>query len=148
VVFYHLKVVNGRNWAPARNCRVILRSVSKRLPSQQFRETELAVPPQFVWAPSEITPAAVTLSTEHTLDFGRVAEGESQFLPVLYIYPNDFQGSVSAGEAVRYVLEVEADGFVAKRLQVFEVAWDGQWSDNLDLMAQHLTVREVDSVSR
>ncbi len=143
VMYYHLKVVNTRNWAAARNCRVILRSVLKRLPNQQFGVTPLAVPSQFVWAPAEITPASVTLSTEHTLDFGRVAEGSDRFEPVLYIYPNDFPGFVRAGEAVRYVLQVEADGFVAKQLHVFEVAWDGRWSDNLDSMARYLTIHEV-----
>jgi hypothetical protein len=108
-----------------------------------FRQIPLPVPPQFVWSPAEITPAAIELSTQQILDFGRVIEGQPTFEPVLYWYPNNFQGLVAANEAVRYGLEILADGYSAKRYQVFEVAWNGIWSDNLDQMSQNLVIREI-----
>lgn len=70
-------------------------------------------------------------------------EGDDSFKPVLYFRPNNFLGDVSANEAVRYSLEVIADGYNSTRYQVFEVAWDGTWTDNLDDMSRSLTIREV-----
>ena len=57
--------------------------------------------------------------------------------------PNDFQGHVGRDECVRFSLEIAADGYTAKRYQVFEVAWNGRWTDNLDHMSQNLVIREV-----
>jgi hypothetical protein len=57
VYFYHLKVVNKRRWISPKNCRVLLKSMSKRGPDGDFRPIPMPVPLQFVWAPAEITPA-------------------------------------------------------------------------------------------
>ena len=147
VIYYHLRVVNTRQWSIAKNCRIILRELYKRLPNNDFEKVPIFVPPQFVWAPAEMTPPVVELSTQQILDFGRIVENDKSFQPVLYSYPNDFQEFVNANEAVRYALEIKADGFSAKHLQVFEVAWNGKWSDNLDVMSRNLTIKEVDKIS-
>lgn len=143
VIFYHLKVVNLRPWSPARNCRVLLRAVFKRAPNQEFVRLPMAVPAQFVWAPAELTPPAIPLSKEQILDFGILIEGFDHFAPKLYSYANDFQGQVHRDETIRYSLEITADGYDAPRYQVFEVAWDGTWSDKLDQMERSLIIREV-----
>ena len=143
VIYYHLRVVNSRPWSVARNCRIILRALYRRFPDQQFRPVPLPVPSQYVWAPAEFTPPVIALSTQQILDFGRVVEGGDIFEPVLYITPNNFQGFVARNEAVRYALEISADGYVAKQYQVFEVAWNGLWTDNLDQMEQNLVIREI-----
>src|SRR5574341_267047 len=78
-IFYHLKVVNARNWVRATNCRVLLKKLWRRVPNGAFQEVTLTVPLTFVWAPSEITPPYVTLVKEHVLDFGVVLEGEDHF---------------------------------------------------------------------
>jgi len=147
VIYYHLKVTNARHWVIPRNCRVILRSVLRRMPNNEFESVPVHVPPQFVWAPAELTPPVIELSTQQVFDFGRVVENVGRFEPVLYSYPNDFNGFVQANEAVRYAIEIRADGFSARQLQVFEVAWNGKWTDNLDTMTHNLTIREVDSLS-
>lgn len=59
-IFYHLKVVNHRSWVPARNCRVLLKHVTKRSPSGNFMPTASSMPTPFIWAPAEITPPLVT----------------------------------------------------------------------------------------
>ncbi|HUT28931.1 MAG TPA: hypothetical protein VMX13_03980 [Sedimentisphaerales bacterium] len=46
-------------------------------------------------------------------------------------------------QAVRYCLEVDADSFSQKEFKVFEIAWNGKWTANLDEMRQNLTIREV-----
>jgi len=149
VIFYHLKVVNDRRWVPARNCRVVLKALASRNADLQFQSVPLPVPFQFSWAPAESTPAFVTVQKEQVLDFGFIAEpthenpGITRFTPALYSYPNDFRGFVGPGEAVRYSLEVEADGFVSPTYAVFEVEWDGVWNPDLDQMANHLVIRQV-----
>jgi len=36
---------------------------------------------------------------------------------------------------------MEADGLVSIKHSVVEVAWDGQWAEDLDEMAHHLTIK-------
>ncbi|MHC4533809.1 MAG: hypothetical protein ACYS6K_07650 [Planctomycetota bacterium] len=143
VIYYHLKIVNSRPWVSATNCRVLLRAIYRRGPNQKFSQVHMPVPGHFVWAPAGLTPAFITLTNEQVLDFGRLTENSEEFQPVLYSYVNNFPGFVKANEAVRYCLEVTADDYSKKNYQVFEVAWDGKWSDNLDEMNQSLTIREI-----
>ena len=145
LMFYHLRVVNERRWLPARNCRVLLKSVSRRGPDGLFHPAAMAVPLQFVWAPAEITPPVITLVNEQILDFGFVPENTDRFAPSLYSYSNNFQGYVGPSEAVRFHLQIEATNFSSDRYQVFEVAWDGRWSHEPQIVAQHLRIREVKS---
>lgn len=104
----------------------------------------MAVPLQFVWAPSEITPPVITISKEQVLDFGVISEGELRFVPLLYSYSNNFQGFVGPNDAVRFQLEIDATNYSPSKYQVFEVAWDGQLSFEPEQMAQHLRIREVE----
>jgi len=142
LIHYHLRVMNKRKWSVAKNCRVLLKQISRQGPDGNFQPIPFNVPRQFIWAPAESTPSLIDLSGEHLLDFGLISEAEGQlFQPTLYSYPNNFQGSVGANEAVKYSLEVVADGFNSKEYHVFEVAWKGKWSDNLDDMARNLVVK-------
>lgn len=143
VIYYHLEVHNIRSWSTARSCHVKLRGISRKLTNGDFKNLPLPVTPSFIWAPAELTPPVINLSNEQTLDFGRLVENEDHFSPILNIYANNFDGYVKKNECVRYSLEVVAEGFKTNRLQVFEVAWNGQWSDNLDIMANNLIIKEI-----
>ena len=142
-IFYHRKVVNKRSPINATNCRVLLKKIWRKVTNGVFQEVSLTVPLTFVWAPSEITPPYINLRKEHVLDFGIVIEGQDHYRPVLLSYTNNFQGFVRFGEIVRFGLEIVSDNFVSPYLQVFEVAWNGQWSDDLDVMAQNLLIQEI-----
>ena len=144
LMYFHLKVVNQRPWLPAENCRVLLKSLTRRGPDGLFHPVSMAVPLQFVWAPSEITPPVITISKEQVLDFGRISEGENRFVPQLYSYSNNFQGFVGSNDVVRFHLEIDATNYSPSKYQVFEVAWDGQWNFESEQMAQHLRIREVE----
>jgi hypothetical protein len=143
LMYYHLKVVNLRPWVPAENCRVLLRSMTKRGPDGQFRPIHMSIPLQFVWAPAEITPAIVTLVKEQIFDFGLVAEDDRLFVPRLFNYPFNFQGVIGANEAVRFYLQVDGTNFHSSKYQVFQVAWDGQWNYEPEQMANHLVITEL-----
>jgi hypothetical protein len=145
VIFYHLKVSNSRRWATAKNCRVVLKEIYRRGPDQQFHQVPLPVPVQFVWAPSEFTPPMVNISSEQVMDFGYLSEGSTRFTPTLVVVLNDFKGFVAANECVRFALQIVADGYLAQSYQVFEVAWDGKWNENLEEMENSLRIRELNS---
>jgi len=148
VIYYHLKASNTRRWAVARNCRIILTAIYRRGPDQRFRASLVPVPPQFVWAPAELTPIVIDLSGEQVIDFGRVVEGGNRFEPILYSYPNDFLGFVGPNEAVRFQLQAIAGGSPLGSPFIYEVAWNGEWSDNLDTMGRNLTIGEVDNTTK
>lgn len=143
VMYYHLKVVNKRPWLPVRNCRVLLKGISRRGPDNIFHPFPVIVPSQLVWAPASFAPILATVTKEHVVDLGLVIEGQDAFIPALYSTPNNFEGFVRAGDAVRYELAIEADNFSSDTYQVFEVAWDGVWEFEPEKMEKHLRIREA-----
>lgn len=143
VMYYHVKVVNKRPWLPVRNCRVLLKGISRRGPDNLFHPFPIVVPSQFVWAPASFAPILATVTNESIIDLGFIIEGEDAFKPALYSTPNNFDGYVKAGDAVRYELAIEADNFSSISYHVFEVAWDGQWESEPEKMEKHLRIREI-----
>jgi len=143
VIYYHLKVVNKRPWLPVRNCRVLLKGLSRRGPDNIFHPYPIVVPSQLVWAPATFAPILATVTKEQVVDFGRVVEGDDAYRPTLYSTPNNFSGFVKAGDAVRYELAIEADNYSSDKYYVFEVAWDGKWMFEPDEMEKHLRIREI-----
>jgi hypothetical protein len=146
VIYYHLKIVNSRPWFLAKNCQVRLIDISQRGPDNNFRPVPNPVPPTFVWSPAGFVPVATNISKEQIFDFGRVTEGGQEFEPVLHFYPNNFQGRIGANQAIRYALEVVGDNVSKVAALVLEVAWNGQWTDNLDIMSRNLTIQEVPTI--
>jgi hypothetical protein len=146
-MYYLLKVKNAHPWSVAKNCRVLLTGISKQQrPNGDFQPLVPPVIPrqcQFTWSPAEKTPSLIDVSKEHVFDFGRVIAGDNMFTPVLYWRSFDCRGCVKPNEALRYTLEISADGYSAKRCQTFQVSWDGQWDDKPDIMRRHLVVEEV-----
>ncbi len=143
VIFYHLKVINSRPWSIAKNCRVLLKEIRIELPNGQFKSLALNSNPSFKWTPAESTPQAINLVKEHAFDFGSLAQGSTTFNPEINIIPNNFQGYLSAGQKVRYSLQPTADNYLSENYQVFEVAWNGHWSNDLDVMSRNLIITEV-----
>lgn len=145
VVYYHLKVVNGRTWSTAKNCKVLLTEVHLKLPNGQFQKNSLNSFPSFRWTPAELTGLTLDISHEQIFDFGRVLEGGNRFEPTLSIYPNNFNGFVTTNTVIRYTLKIVAEGYESQNPQIFEVAWNGNWSDNMDIMTQNLTIQEINT---
>jgi hypothetical protein len=140
--YYTLSVVNDRPGAIANNCCVRLTHLWRSTPDGRFVPVPIAYPLVLSWPPSEVTPWAVSVGREELVDFGFLEESSS-FQATARVYPNNFDGLVRAGEAVRYGLEIISDQFASKQPQVFEVCWDGEWIADPDRMAGHLRIREV-----
>lgn len=145
-IFYHLRAHNSRPWVPAKNCRVMLRQVHRRGPDGNFHPVNLVVPLQYMWAPSEWSPTLQTVTDKEVVDLGRLSAGSDRFEPMLYTIGNDFDAFVKANEAVRYGLQVISENARPSPLQIFEIAWNGEWCENLDRMEHNLSIREVDAV--
>lgn len=142
-IFYHLRLKNSTTWTSPTGCRVLLTGIHRRLPNGEFMPKPQHVPIPFVWAPAGLSSSQVTISDCATLDFGQVTNGGNYFEPRLSVMPHNFHGYVGPNEAVRYTLQAEGDTPFKCSPVTYEVAWDGNWSENLDKMAQYLTIRRV-----
>jgi hypothetical protein len=110
VIYYHLKASNTRRWAVARNCRIILTAIYRRGPDQQFRASLVPVPPQFVWAPAELTPIVINLPESRLSTSGalsKAATGSSPFfMDIRMIFSASSVRTTQSGTSSRQSLEV------------------------------------------
>lgn len=142
VIFYHLSVKNRRSWSPARNVRIMVVGILKKKPDGSFYRENIFVPQQLTWAPAEFHPILPTICKEDTVDFGCVIQNEC-FQIRTYVKPNNFKGDIKANSTMRVELEIVADNFASNKPLVFEISWDGAWSDNLEEMEKHLVIKQV-----
>jgi hypothetical protein len=142
VWFYHLKVVNQTHFS-LKNCRVFLKEIQKKGPDDSYDKIPLPVPHQFIWSPAGFEPKEILINKDHIFDFGSLSKGSGCWKPELYWRANNFIGDVKPGEVVRYILEVDSEGMTAEIKQIYEVAWNGKWSDKLEEMKLNLKINEV-----
>ncbi len=150
VVYFHLKARNRCPWLPVHNCRVMLRKIERLNPaSGAFEDFGLHVPLQFVWSPASRTGECEFRSVvqEEVFDFLLMNKPHdptpSRIRPVLYTYLNNVDLMAHGGQTVRYHLSVVGNEFASKRPQIWEVRWDGVWTDSGPEIAQHVSIREV-----
>jgi hypothetical protein len=142
-IYYHIKIKNKRQWAPARRVRILCTAISKKAPDGSFVQEPLTVPVQLTWAFPTFHELLPNIATDDVCDLGYLNEASEQFMLSLYIYPNNFRGFISANTTMRIGLIASADNFTSKTPYVLEISWDGEWSSNLDEMRKHLVVKEV-----
>ncbi len=143
VNYYHLKVVNKSNWQLAKHCRVLLTGMYKMDSKGSFVYTEFNALHPFEWSPSENGKEYVDITDSHVFDFGRIYENFNSFKVATRWYPNNFKGILMPNEIIRYCLKIDAVGFRQKKDQIFEVTWNGQWSDDEEKMKNNVKIREV-----
>jgi hypothetical protein len=143
VYYYHLKVVNNSNWQLAKHCRVLLTGIYKKDSNGSFVYTEFNALHSFEWTPSEYSKEYVDITDKHNFDFGRIFENINTFNPVIKGYPNNFKGNLKPNETIRYCLKIDGVGFRQKNDQIFEVFWNGKWSDNEEIMKKNINIKEI-----
>jgi hypothetical protein len=143
VYYYHLKVVNQSNWQIAKHCRVLLTGMYKKDPNGSFVYTEFNALHPFEWTPAEEGHEYVDITDTHVFDFGRIYENVNSFNVATRRYPNNFKGILMPNETIRYCLKIDAVGFRQKKDQIFEVTWNGQWSDDEEKMKNNVKIKEV-----
>jgi hypothetical protein len=143
VYYYHLKVVNKSNWQLAKHCRVLLTGMYKKDSKDSFVYTEFNALHPFEWTPAEDVKEYVDITDSHVFDFGRIYENVNSFKVATRRYPNNFKGILMPNEIIRYCLKIDAVGFRQEKDQIFEVTWNGQWSDDEEIMKNNVKIREV-----
>jgi hypothetical protein len=143
VYYYHLKVINKSNWQLAKHCRVLLTGMYKKDSKGLFVYTEFNALHPFEWTPAEDGNEYVDITDSHVFDFGRIYENVNSFKVAIRRYPNNFKGILMPNETIRYCLKIDAVGFRQKKDQIFEVTWNGQWSDDEEIMKNNVKIREV-----
>ena len=142
--YFGIRICNLRAWRKATNCRAMLAQVHRVAPDGTFRREPIIVPLQLQWAIPQLNPILGTVSSDGLVfDFGRLVRGADAFEPVLYQSTLNFRSTVRANEAVWYSIYVAADDLVVDGYQVFEVFWDGAWSNEPDRIGEHVRIRPV-----
>jgi hypothetical protein len=143
-MYFHLKVVNSRDYVPARDCRVLLTAIKRRRPDgKTFEPVPMPVPVQFVWSPLGESPQNAVVTKQRVFDFGYVVENGTKFVPAFYTQLNNFEGFVLKDQVLRFYLEIDAANFASRSSQIFEVGWNGQWDEAPDKMRHNLVISEV-----
>ncbi len=142
-IYYHVKIENKCQWAPARRVRILCTTISKKAPDGSFVPEPLIIPVQLTWVFPSFHELLPNIRTDDICDLGFLDEDGQRFKLSLYVYPNNFRGFISANEAMRVKLIASADNFTSKSPYVLEISWDGKWSSNLDEMRKHFIIKEV-----
>ena len=141
--YYHLKVTNKNRSITPNDSQVLLKRISKKGPDGIFYDVPLAYPLPFYWTPDVTRPEFITIRNEEVFDFGRIDKNGSHFIPCTRFIPNNFRGYLAPNESMQYHLQIVSDKYISSKLQVFEVSWDGNWSDNPEEMKRYLIIKEI-----
>lgn len=144
--YYHVKVRNQRGRNVAKAVRVVLQGISRRTASGEFVNYPLAYRLPMAWAPFEQSDTERTIVDESTCDLGNLMQADEAFRPSLIRTPNNFRGLVEKDCCVRFELVASGQNVFFPMPAVFEVSWDGQWTENQEDMHRHLVIRQVPSL--
>ena len=146
VYYFHVRVENrpGRN--AATGVRVLLRGISRRTPSGQFLKESQVYPIQLIWTPMEIGEVERTVLHDSICDFGFVGQHDLYFIPAVVLMPGNFRGIVQKDECVRFEIVAVGQNVFSLLPAVFEVSWDGRWTENQEEFQRHLVIRKVQSL--
>ena len=137
--YYKLRAWNERKWSPARNVRVVLRSIFKPAADGTLTPQPLSGPLQLTW--QWIVPQYPSLGAgEEICTFANLVQGE-QFVLSPYVTPNNFVGFLKANE--RMVIEVAVVSDTTESEPLFlDLSWNGQWSDDTKAMCTNVVIKE------
>ena len=141
--YYKLLVLNDRKWSPARNVRVVLKSIFKPAADGTLTPQPMSGPLQLKW--QWIVPQYPSLGAgEEICTFANLVQGE-QFVLSPYIVPNNFVGFLKANE--RMLIEVVVVSDTAESESLFlDLSWNGQWSEDTTAMLNNVVIKETKRV--
>jgi len=146
-IYYHLDLINKREWSPASHVRVLVTGIEKKRPDGTFFPETLVAPLQLTWAFPEFHELLPTITKSDVCDLGFLDEGSQRFELSLYIKPNNFGGYVEPRQSMRVKIIVSAHNYEQRDPRILEISWDGTWSSDLDEMQKHLVIKEIDPAS-
>lgn len=141
--YFHVSVENRHRFTSAHATVVCTRL--ERM-NQQGVWVEEAFPgrlPLF-WAYPDVYGIQRVVGDRAICDLGHIDQGDNTpFLFELAIRSNNITGSVRAGQTARIHLATEANGYVQRGVVVFEITWNGKWSDDAPTMFANVTIHDV-----
>lgn len=142
-LIYHLKVINERKWALARNTRVVLHSIHRKNENGNYIATKLNIKTSFKWSPYPIAPYYIDLLDEHEFDFGILYKDEKTFQPCTHFTPVSLHPEIQANQTVRYDIRVIADNYYSKKPFIIEVTWNGKFSIDIKEMKKNINFLKI-----
>jgi len=138
VRFYHIWIVNKRSAAIARNTRMQIRSIQRAVAGNWgVKQESYGVEPKWVFSDS----APKNIAFDAMCDIVSIYETGDCWISS-YIYPNNLDLQLRAGDAVRLEVVAVAENAKSNTLSL-EISWDGQWSPDSQVMKTHFVVKEM-----
>jgi hypothetical protein len=104
-------------------------------------ERSFSGPLQLTWQFPENHPQSLLIGPKRVCDLGRIIEG-NPFELMLYFTPNSFEKYVDVNQKIQVELLAVAENGKSNPIRV-EIAWDGNWSDDIIEMSRNLVVKQV-----
>jgi hypothetical protein len=140
--YYHVRVWNDRRATPARNVRVVIKTLYRPSADGTMVQTTLSGPMQLSWQFQGHTPQFQTIGAESICDLGFIRKGEVFKLSTLF-HSISFNPSVNKGEKIIVGLIALSDEAESNELKL-SIAWDGSWSEDSDEMLKHMVIKQLD----
>src|SRR5262249_38910633 len=144
--WYYVKIENSRRWSPATQTQVLMLEIQEPDASGEMKPIWSGTMP-LKWRSVGYLPLGKTVGYWAECDVCSVIKGGTgekegwiEIHPVIQEPPMKVQRT----SACRFVLALQARSVEAdSNLLRVEITWNGQWSDDSDLMARHLVIRPV-----
>jgi hypothetical protein len=149
VLYYHLVVENKRPSYPLESASVVCTAFSKFPIDGKYIQQSI-VPLKLRW-PNEDTSGldlsnepGKTIVREDYCDLGYLFPSAKEFCLSFQIHSFSFDGRIKANEEVWIALEVRARNYQSKAPVCFKIRWDGKWDDDMNVMAGHLEITQIE----
>ena len=139
--YYHVRVTNERRSAQANNVRVVLTKVMRPAADGSIPLDSLSGPIQLTWQHGHSMPQYPTIGPAINCDLGCLINGKGFVLTTLFV-PNNLDNKILANQKIKIEVIAIADETESNPLCI-EIAWDGQWTEDLKEMMKHMVVKEV-----
>lgn len=139
--YYHIAVRNKRRISPAHNVRVVIRAIFRPSSDGTTKPMIFPGPMQLAWQFQASNPQFQTIGAESSCDLGYIREGEDFTLSTLY-RSISFNPTLSAGNQMTVTIVALSDEVESEELRL-EIAWDGKWDNDSNIMCKHLVVKPI-----
>lgn len=129
-----------------KNCRLLLTRIQD-YKDNVWVDIPWNVSRQFHNAPQESNIILATFPQKQIIDFGMIRTENRIFSPQLRdikFFRND--ELVPTGKKImkrRYFVEIEAENYYSKKPIIYEVTWNGEWSDNPNEMERNFKIELI-----
>jgi hypothetical protein len=136
--WYHLRVTNERRgWSPATQVQVFLLRVEEPDAAGEYKITWVGEIPMR-WRHQEASPLTRTIGYPADCDLCSVVKEKWIELHPLVV---PLALNAKRREACNLVVTLQARGLETdSNLVRVKIAWDGQWADDAEEMARHMTI--------